>query len=353
MLVKAPELPFWPIVVLLTDKAPRHCWHAWRRSGFGGSDAAKILGICPFGTKRDLYYVKKNIVDASDEESNKWQKHIGNVLEETVALMFSQVTGYPVFKIEIMFRSPDYPFMLADVDYFCILPNGSICILECKTTSPDNTGKWWHGKKPIIPLNYEAQGQHYMAVMKLNKVFFACLHGNSEDYLIIRELDRDMDCESELIYLEQDCWYNNVLADVPPPYTENGELCEESVKRRHGLADPNAAPVILTPQTSLLIPRLTELSALIKENNAVSKAMENEYKQLKSAITDEMGKSCEATCAIDGQEYYVTFNPMQKPKILKAQLDILKSVRPEVYQEYVTVAEERRFHIKPMQNQAA
>lgn len=350
MLVKAPKLPYLPIIVIPSDEVPTHCWRAWRRTGIGGSDVAKILGVCPFGTARDLFYDKRGIVDATDEQSNKWQKHIGHVMEDTVALMFSEVTGYPVFKVAYMFRSPEHPFMLADVDYFCILPDGRIAIVECKTTSPDAIGKWWAGKRPVIPINYEFQGRHYMSVMKLDKVFFACLYGNSEQYLIIRELDRDMVIESEMIYLEGDFWNGNVLADVPPPYREAGHLCEESVRRHHGPADPNAPHIILPDEVGAIVPQFISLQ---QQKNDHTRLMENELKRMKAIITDFMGKSDSASCVVDGQEYVVTFVSSERPKIAKASLEVIQSRFPDVYDEFVSYTNERRFYAKIAREEAA
>ena len=74
-----------------------------------------------------------------------------------------------------------------------------------------------------------------MAVMDLDRVYFCCLNGNNEDEVIIRHIDRDMDYESELIFLEEDFWLNNVQAQVEPPYLENdGELILESLRRLMG-----------------------------------------------------------------------------------------------------------------------
>ena len=350
MLARDPRLPYWPTVVIPSDDVPRHCWRAWRRTGIGGSDVAKILGECPFGTARDLYYDKKGIVDASDEESNKWQKRYGHDMEDYVAEMFSEVTGYPIFKVPIMFRSPEHPYMLADLDYFCILPDGTIAVLEIKTTSPDATGKWWDGKKPVIPLNYQYQGRHYMSVMKLNKVFYACLHGNSEQYLIIREMDRDLEIESELIFLEGDFWHNNVLADVPPAYREAGPLCEESVRRHHGPADPSAPHVILPDEVGALVPRFI---AMQQEKNAYVRQMESEIKRMKAIITDHMGISCSASCYAGGQEYVLSFNTSVKAKIAKAELEAIQNRMPEVYEEFVSYTEERRFYAKAVAQEAA
>ena len=106
-----------PSVLVDTSSLTREEWLAWRRKGIGGSDAASVIGVSPYATARDLYYDKLNIVSATDEQSNWVQLEIGHLLEDLVAKIFSRKTGYPVYQIKKMFSHPNYPFMLADVDY--------------------------------------------------------------------------------------------------------------------------------------------------------------------------------------------------------------------------------------------
>lgn len=346
-------LPYEPIVITSTENLPRDEWLAYRKTGIGGSEVAAVFGISPFGTARDVYYDKLNIASAIDDEANKYQKKIGTLLEDVVAEMFSEVTGYPVFKIQKMFRSREHYFMLADVDFFVRLPDGSFAILECKTTSPDATEKWWNGAEPAIPLNYQFQGRQYMSVMHIGKVFFACLHGNSENYLIIRELDRDMEIESEMITVEQHFWENHVLRQVPPPYVEEGDLIIESVRRHFGYADPDAPPVVFNTETQSRVQRFLELQQLKAEADTSVKALEAELQRMKGLIVSEMGASCSAACTLEGVPYLVTYNPVRKSVVSKENLVRLQAQHPEIYSEYVTVSESRRFYIKEQRVKAA
>ena len=130
-------------------------------------------------------------------------------------------TGYRIYQIKKMFYHPVHTFMLADIDYFAELPGGRTAILEIKTTNYNAKDHWWsEDGQEIIPLNYEAQGRHYMAVMNIDEVFYCCLYGNNEDEVIIRHIVRDRDYEEELIALEQDFSENHVLTGMPPPYWE-------------------------------------------------------------------------------------------------------------------------------------
>jgi len=85
-----------------------------------------------------------------------------------------------------MFQHPLYPWMLADLDYMVELPDGTTAILEIKTTNYNARDNWWYNGEEIVPIYYESQGRHYMAVMNIDRVYFCCLYGNTEEEAIIR-----------------------------------------------------------------------------------------------------------------------------------------------------------------------
>lgn len=161
-----------PQVLVDTKDLTETEWLEWRRKGVGGSDASIILGISPFATARDLYYDKLNVVSYKDDADNWVALQIGHLLEDLVAEIFHKKTGYPIYQDKRMYYHPLYPYMLANVDYFVTLPNGETAILEIKTTNYNAKDNWWIDGEETIPVNYQAQGRHYMAVMNLNHVFY-------------------------------------------------------------------------------------------------------------------------------------------------------------------------------------
>ena len=134
--------------------------------------------------------------------------------------------------------------MIADVDFFVEKPNGKRGILECKTSSFMNKDKW---ADDAIPRHYEMQGKHYMSVTNLDFCAFACLFGNSESDFVMREIERDLDEEEMTIMELARFWRDFVMANVEPPYTENGELVLESIRRYQGKADPSLPEITLSP----------------------------------------------------------------------------------------------------------
>ena len=76
--------------------------------------------------------------------------------------------------------------MLADVDYFVELPDGTTAILEIKTTNYNAKDNWWLDGEETIPAYYESQGRHYMAVMEWTAVSSAaCMATTSRKALSV------------------------------------------------------------------------------------------------------------------------------------------------------------------------
>ena len=344
--------PYQPRVLVDTAKLSRDDWLTWRREGIGGSDAAAILGISPFRTARDLYYDKMGIaVDADD--TNWVAMEMGNLLEPLVARIFAKKTGLKIYQRKAMFQHPKYPWMLADLDYLVDLPDGKTAILEIKTTNYNARDNWWYNGKEIVPIYYESQGRHYMCVMNIDRVYFCCLYGNTEDEAIIRHLDRDMDYEEELIALEETFWKENILAKVPPPYTEDGDLILESLRRQLGPNEKDAPVLSMSLSQAALVKRYLELQQQKEQISTKTNDLEDEIKRVKALIIESLGNSSKATFEDQGINYTVTYNPIRKTGISKDNLERMKEVYPEIYSEYITVSESRRFNIKQSKPQAA
>lgn len=337
---------YQPNVLADTTTLSRPEWLEYRRRGLGGSDAAAVLGISPFRTARDLYYDKTGVVTA-DSEENWVALEVGNLLEPLVAKIFSKKTGLAVYQRKRMFQHPSYPWMLADLDYLVDLPDGTTAIVEIKTTNYNAQNKWWYNGAEIVPVYYESQGRHYMAVMNLDRVFFCCLYGNNEDETIIRCLERDRDYEAELIALEEDFWQNNVLARNPPPYTEDGDLIMESLRRTLGPADTDAPPVTFSQTQAARIMRYLELQ---EERQRRSEDIDRELERLKALIAADLGTNCTGICE---NGCTVTWKPSCRTGISKENLLRLKAAHPEIYREYVTTTVSRRFSVKQSKPEAA
>lgn len=338
------NLNYQPEVVVVTENLSREDWLNYRRLGIGGSDCAAIMGVSPFCTKRDLYYDKIGVKPVMDEEESNWvAKEVGHRLEDLVAEIFSKKTGLRVFPVRKMFRHPLYPFMLADVDFFIEFPDGTYGILECKTTNYNCQDKWADN---TVPVNYEYQGRHYMATMNINKVYFACLYGNNEDEFIIRYMERDLEVEEDMIAEEEFFWLENIKKRVEPEYTEKPSLVLESIRKHFGPADKDADKVILSRSHLIDLKKYMDLKAEKAKLESEAKKLDERMKEAYLGIVEELGVSCTGILRDGSTEYVVTYNPAYRTGIDKSNLERLKIHHPDVYDDFVTTTESRRFAVK-------
>lgn len=136
------------------------------------------------------------------------------------------------------------------------------------------------------------------------------------------------------------------LTGMPPPYTEDGDLILDSVRRHFGPADPSAPELILEGNMALLIPRYLELQTQRNAEKRNYEHIEAEMRRLQGRIVAEMGRSCTAVCQGREAAYSISYKPVRKSGISKDNLQRLQAQHPDIYEQYVTVSESRRFYVK-------
>jgi len=195
-------------------------WLAARRTGIGGSDAAKIV----LGPEQYKYadpgalYLDKIGEGPEEEEPSLAARH-GTYCEEFVAQLWEEATGLKVRRMNIMLRSPEHPFMIADIDRKVV---GRREGLECKTMgefaarmkiTDEETGeaswidKFVEGDMETtfsrVPQWY-CQVQHYMAVTGWDMWHLGVLIGNRK--FLHYDIPRDQAWIDEMIRQEEEFW---------------------------------------------------------------------------------------------------------------------------------------------------
>ena len=147
-----------PNVLCSTEKMAEEEWLRWRTTGIGGSDAGTVLGVNPYKTKRELFYEKTGVQPIKPKDNDSLPLRWGHALEETVAEEFSRQTGLRVYEVKGMYQHPLYPFMLANVDRFIDLPDGTTGILECKSQPQQQIQMG--GRRRSVPLRMSGTSLH-------------------------------------------------------------------------------------------------------------------------------------------------------------------------------------------------
>ena len=262
-------------IVHETKDMSKEQWLEARKCGIGGSDAASVLGLNPYKSSVSVYIEKvdyihgvsmsdKNIngckKDSSNEEVN-YRMELGNKLEDFVANEFSLKTGLKVRNVNGILKNDKYPFAIANIDRAVV---GEKAFLECKVTNSYSKKVWQMG----VPIHYQIQVNHYMAVTGATHCYVSALIGNEE--LIIHRIDRDEEIIDEIMKLEAMFWDKCILGgEIPAP---DGSL-DYSIVLQGLYKDSKDEELILFEQEKLL-DRYDEITAIYKEIEVERKKIE-------------------------------------------------------------------------------
>ena len=295
-------------------------WLKYRKMGITGTDASSICGLNPFKSSMQVFIDKTT--DNIDNFDNEAMRQ-GRELEEYVAQRFCEAEDKKVRRANAIFMNDKHSWMLADFDRLVV---GERAGLECKTVSAYSADKWANG---AIPLHYQLQCQHYLAVSGYDCWYIAALILGKE--FIVRKIERDEELIQSLITIEKRFWEQNVLAGVMPEpdgSKQAGELLAKYYPSEKG------KKVILSEQFSLQLKRREELSELIKK-------METEKKTIEQSLVKYLGEN-ESTEA-ENSKFYVKWISYDTPRI---DTDLLKSEAPEIYERYKKTSTVSRLTIK-------
>lgn len=292
-------------------------WLKYRKSGIGGSDAGAVCGLNPYRTAMQVYQDK---VSEEIEEMDNEAMRQGREFEDYVAKRFMEATGKKVRRANAMFYNEEYPFMLADVDRMVVGENAG---LECKTASPYMADKWKDGN---IPLSYQIQCYHYMAVSNADAWYLAVvIYGREFKYY---KIERDEAVIADLIQIEKAFWENHVMKQqIPDP--DGSKLADSVIAEYYKNSIADTIP--LTGFNEKL-ERRQELSELIGRMDMEKKKIEQELKLY-------LGENERA----ENEQFMVSWKSVQSNRLDEKRL---KEEEPEIYEKYKKSVSSRRFTVK-------
>lgn len=292
-------------------------WLRSRKIGIGGSEAASIAGLNPWSSPMKVYLDK---LSDEVEDIDSERMRIGRDLEDYVARRFTEETGKKVRKLNSILQSEEHPFMLANLDRVVV---GENAFLECKTTNSFAKKDW---ESDSIPLHYEIQCLHYMAVGGYDYGYIAVLIGNEK--FVWKKIERDEEVLKNLIEIEKTFWEENVLKKNPPLPDGSDQYSDFLKEKYKDVSDE----IKLLPDT--FIGELEEYD-LLKEQLS---ELEGKKKLIEQKIQEEMK---------DSQVAKVGDRKVTWKQIMKNSFDSkrFEKERPEIYKEYIKSSSYRRFSI--------
>ena len=307
-------------ILVSTENMPYEDWLEYRKQGIGGSDASVVCGINRYKSPIELWMEKTGQLPHQEAgEAAYW----GTQLEPFVRAEFTKRTGIEVSRRNELLQSEEHPFMLANLDGICEVPDVGPCIFEAKTASAYKVGEW----EDAIPDEYALQLAHYMAVTGYAGAYIAVLiGGNTFKWKFI---ERDEELISMLIQLETDFW-NHVQDGTPPPL-DGSDASAKFLAERF----PNSTPRshITLPDTAANL--LAQYDEACEELEAVT-----ERKQKAENLLKEMIGENEVGTAGDR---IITWKSVSQERL---DSKTLKAEHPVLYKKYVNQSSYRRFSVK-------
>ena len=307
-------------ILVSTEDMPYADWLEYRKQGIGGSDASVVCGINRYKSPVELWMEKTDQMPSQEAgEAAYW----GTQLEPFVRAEFTKRTGIEVIHTMQLLQSEEHPFMLANLDGICDVPDVGKCIFEAKTASAYKASEW----EDTIPDEYMLQVQHYMAVTGCVGTYIAVLIGGNT--FKWRFVERDEELISMLIELESAFW-NHVQDSTPPPLDGSDASAKFLAERFY---DSIPKSHITLPDTAADL--LTQYDEACEELEAVTERKQKAENLLKEMLGDnEVGTA-------GGR--IVTWKSVSQERL---DGKTLKAEHPILCKKYTNTTSYRRFSIK-------
>jgi predicted phage-related endonuclease len=247
---------------------------------------------------------------------------IGRDLEDYVAKRFEEDTGFKVRRKNAILKHPKYDWMLANVDRLIVGENEG---LECKVTGSYGKKEW----EKDIPVQYEIQCHHYMAVTGYSAWWIAVLIGNEK--FIYKKINRDEEVINYLISLEKSFWENHVLSrQMPAP--DGSYDADKLIKSMYPESKKGKILSINKDEFKNKLKRRDEIIELIKK-------LEREKNQIDQEIQFAMKEA---------ERAYISNRVVSWSTVHRTRFNYkdFKKDYPDLYKQYAQKMSYRRFQVR-------
>jgi putative phage-type endonuclease len=294
---------------------------AERQRGLGGSDAASVLGLSPYGGPMGVYRAKVYGAkgDLGDNERAFW----GTRLEAVIREVYEERNECAVIVPSLLVH-PEHPFLIGHVDGMVVNDDGDrVGLLEIKATGVDQRHDWGETGTDQIPTQYLIQVQHYLGLTDLPWCDVVVLIGGNE-YRTYR-IDRNQKLIDGIYKKEIEFWLNHVVPKEPPDVDGSPASNEVLVKMYPQAAGERDA-----------WPEIDELASQLRSVQDDLKALEKQEAVLKDKIKQQMGPIAK----VRGADYTLSWTEVKGRQTIDSKR--LKEEQPEIAAKYMKVGEPTR-----------
>ncbi len=298
-----------------TLNMPKETWLRLRQKGIGGSDASSVLNLNPYKSSVKVYLEK---TDEEIEINTNMKMIIGEKLEEFVAKEFCNQTGKRVRNLNGILRNYKYPYAIANLDKVVV---GENAFLECVVTNSFCKKNW----SEEVPINYQIQCYHYMAVTGATHCYVCALIGNEE--IKIYKLDRDQELIDHIMEKEEEFWNKYILGDeIPLP--DGSDDYSKFLRNKYKNIDEKPLNLFIESKKLSKLDTLNDMISEIKlEKTKIEQEIQNEMKDHEIAYIGDRK---------------ITWKKQSRNTIDSKKL---KNDYPELVKDYMKTTETRVFKV--------
>ena len=284
-------------------------WLAWRSEGITATEAAVIMFPDQYKSALTVYNQKVGIAPPDDQSDPDGFFEWGHILEDDLVHKFEKM--HPELSGTItQGRLYQRNWAKCSLDAQCVLPDGTPCIIECK--SSQSASKW----NPY-PEKYFAQVQWQMYVTGIRKAIIIAVICEGGYHYIEREVEYSPKFVEEMLHKCLDihrCVLNKTVPEIS--VLGNPESDKKAIAQLAGESDRSGEDATITREEYEEYERLKEAAEKATE------AFENFKNQLAYKMIDSPRTTCE------GMKFA---SWVERKGSIKVDAKKLKEFYPEVY----------------------
>ena len=366
-----------PVPFVDTDGLTRSEWLEYRKHGIGASDLPVLMELSEHKSPLALFEEKasRRPVELLNHEVRRRKRsergrgkcknlvyqdmfsepiidpdapfnlsaEAGHVLEPVIAKHLSTQLGFPVYRDTMLYRHPEYPFLLVDLDFVMMAAHPRtgelrLVIVECKTAS------WWKKEdwEDGVPRAYEMQVRQAMCVMNIDEAIVICLYDNNEGGVATYRVTRDYDVEAEIIQLAKDFWCEHVEKNIlPTPYIPTKAAKREIAEYARRQEKWKPLPQLFELGLSELIAQYDAAKADFDEQKARYDAAKETLDAIELQFSAHMLNHDEAACGDLKLRW-------KQRSTRSVDYDAFRLAYPQLYAKFVKERVSLGFEVKPM-----
>jgi len=276
-------------------------WERLRRYSIGGSEAATVLELSHFQSRRTLFYEKTQPKEERRTVGGQQILDYGHRMEDYIINEVAHRLGaawYPEYR---MFAHSEFPFITCNPGALLLFPASSLALFESKTAIWTKKADWRNG----IPDYYAPQPQQYLEVFndpRLRVGYIAVCFGALPQDIVAHRYERDPQRGAAQIREVAAFWEAHVATGIAPAFSGNPDL---DAKAAYGYTErtTTGADTVLPQDTVQLFERYYELET---EKKALAKQVtlaKSEEQEMLSIIKDSAPEGL-TLCSKDGGMTY-------------------------------------------------